>query len=254
MTAPALPLPGSLAVVCPMANEAGSAERFVRDVLTTLAPYGFRQLAFFAVLDRACTDGTVGLLQLAARTLPALKVVYAPENRGVVDAYVRGYREALAHGAELVLEIDAGYSHDPREIPRFIEALASADAVFATRFGGGGRYEGGLSRRWLVSRGGSALVNLLLGTRLSDMTSGFQLFRRAVLQDILALGLRSRGPFFQSEMKVRAHAYRIAEVPITYRPSGQVPRSPALRDAWRTLLFLFLQRLSRRTLQQAPSR
>ncbi|MFP5304316.1 MAG: hypothetical protein ACLGI7_00650, partial [Gammaproteobacteria bacterium] len=168
--------------------------------------------------------------------------------RCVVDAYVRGYCEALKSDADWILEIDAGYSHDPGQIPGFLAAMrAGADCVFATRFARGGRYVGGLSRRYLISRGGSWLANLLLGTRLSDMTSGFQLFRRAPLEAILAQGLRSRGPFFQTEMKTHAQGWRIAEVPIDYTPSGQVVRSTALSDALQVLWALFTQRVFRRT-------
>ncbi len=235
-----------LAVVCPMANEVDCAERFVREVLEVLRPYKMREVAFFAVLDTVSCDGTLEVMRTLAQAAPELRVVYAPENRCVVDAYVRGYREALDHGADWILEIDAGYSHNPREIPRFLERIhAGSDCVFGSRVAAGGHYSGGLSRRWLVSRGGSLLANVLLGTRLSDMTSGFQLFRREALESILRHGLLSRGPFFQTEMKTHAQAFRVAEVPISYRPSGQIVRSVALGDALRTLWTLFKRRLSR---------
>jgi dolichol-phosphate mannosyltransferase len=233
-----------IAVVCPMANEADGAERFVRDVLDVLGPLGFSDVRFFAVLDTVSRDGTIDRLRAMAEHEPALQVVYAPENRSVVDAYVRGYREALASGADWVLEIDAGYSHDPRQIPRFVEAIAAgADCVFGTRFAYGGSYADGAPGRYFVSRAGGWLANVLLGTRLSDMTSGYQMFRRETLTAILAEGLQSRGPFFQTEMKLRAHAWKMAEVGIVYRPSGQLVRSTSIRDALRTLLRLFWRRL-----------
>lgn len=239
---------GAVAVVCPMANEIETAERFVREVLDVLAPLRFASVCFVAVLDKVSRDGTLDHLRALAAQVPELRVVYAPENRCVVDAYVRGYREALQGGSDWILEIDAGYSHDPQQIPAFVSAArAGADCVFGTRFAKGGSYAPGAPARYLVSRGGGLLANLLLGTRLSDMTSGYQMFRRAALEDILRQGLRSRGPFFQTEMKTHAHAWRMAEVPIHYSPSGQVVRSTAISDSLKGLWRLFLQRLGWRS-------
>jgi dolichol-phosphate mannosyltransferase len=235
-----------LGIVCPMANEAATASNFAREVLDTCAALGFGDVRLFAVLDRASTDGTLGLMrELAARTA-GLTVVHAPENRNVVDAYVRGYREAIAAGCDWILEIDAGYSHSPQDITGLVEAMArgGSDGVLGSRFMEGATYPFGL--RYLVSRGGSILANLLLGTRLSDMTSGFQLFTREAASAILAQGLRSQGPFFQTEMKYYGRGLRIAEVPIRYNPSSQQAQGPALADAFRTLGFLLRRRLMRR--------
>src|SRR5215213_844431 len=129
-----------LGVVCPMANELGSAERFVREVLAACEPFAFKSLTFFAVLDRVSRDGTLDLLRDLEATLPQLRVVWAPENRCVVDAYLRGYREALDAGCDWILEIDAGFSHQPSDIPAFFEKMAEGfDCVFGTRFAHGGR-------------------------------------------------------------------------------------------------------------------
>jgi dolichol-phosphate mannosyltransferase len=233
-----------LAVVTPMANEAAGAERFVREVLQQCRAAGVRDVQLFAVLDRASRDGTLDLLRALAPAVPGLRVIHAPENRGVVDAYFRGYREALAAGADWILEMDAGFSHPPDAIPRFLARIAEGcDAVFATRFAGGGTYAGGVSRRWLVSRGGSWLARLLLGAPLTDMTSGFQLFSRHALARIVAEGVRSRGPFFQTEIKVRLRDLRLAEVPIDYTPTAQGVHPGALADACRGLFRLFFERL-----------
>ena len=97
-----------------MANESETAVAFVDAVLAEVAAYPFASIEFFVVVDRASTDPTREVLEAAARDRPALRVVWAPENRGVADAYVRGYREALAGGCDWILEIDAGFSHRPR--------------------------------------------------------------------------------------------------------------------------------------------
>lgn len=237
----------SLAVVCPMANEADTAVQFVSEVVAEVRSLGVTNLRFFAILDNASTDGTRDRLRAAIAELPELDVVFAPENRCVVDAYLRGYRAALESEAQWILEIDAGYSHRPAEIGRFLAQISDqVDCVFASRFAGGGRFEGGMGKRYWVSRVGTALSWLLLGARLSDMTSGFQLFSRSALQTILAHGLRSRGPFFQTEMKYRASSLRCREVPITYKPTAQDVRPAAIRDALSGLVALLKERLSGR--------
>ena len=230
-----------LAVVCPMANEGADAVPFVKEVLRRCD--GFTNSTFFAVLDRANKDNSLDLLREYAVSERRLCVVWAPENRCVVDAYVRGYREALAAGADWILEIDAGFSHQPEDVPKFFEAMESGryDCVFGSRFMAGSRLSDRSWKRYMVSRGGTLLTNLLLGTRQTDMTSGFQLFSRGTLQMVLRRGIHSRAHFFQTEMKVHCRGLQICEVPIHYRaPSPRLGRS-AVREAFRELKRLWLE-------------
>jgi dolichol-phosphate mannosyltransferase len=90
-------------------------------------------------------------------------------------------------------------------------------------------------KRRLISRGGTVLSNALLRTRLTDMTSGFQMFSRAALQSVLERGIRSEGPFFQTEMKAHCHDMRVAEVPITYSSPNHNMSNATLKDALRNL-------------------
>lgn len=222
-----------------MANERDTAEAFVRDVISACEPFAFRSISFFAVLDRASHDGTLDELRRLEGSSPELKVVWAAENRHVVDAYRRGYREALDAGCDWILEIDAGYSHHPSDIPAFFRKMAQGyDCVFATRFDRGGRISETSIRRQLVSRGGTFLTNLLLGTTLTDMTSGFQLFSRGALETILRKGIHSRAHFFQTEMKVHSRSMRVAEVPIHYRAASDSVNGRVVRDALRNLARL----------------
>lgn len=233
----------SLGIVCPMANERETAERFVEDVLGRCAPFRFKSVTFFAVLDHVSKDGTLELLRELEARRPGLRVVWSPENRSVVDAYLCGYREALAVGCDWVLEIDAGYSHQPSDIPRFFEKMAEGyDCVFGSRFGGGGRISDSSFKRRFISRGGTLLANLLLGTKLQDMTSGFELFTAPALREILGKGIHSRGHFFQTEIKTHAHSMRIAEVPIHYRAASASVNHKVLKDAFRNLWRLFRAR------------
>ena len=120
-----------------MANEASTAVAFVDRVLDACASFAFASVTLFVVFDQVSRDGTRGLLEAHALDHPELQVVWAPECLGVADAYVRGYREALAAGCDWILEIDAGFSHDPSEIGSFLAAMPGNDCVFGSRFAKG---------------------------------------------------------------------------------------------------------------------
>jgi len=220
-------------IVCPMANEGDDAVRFVRASLSQCSTC--RKVTFFAILDTVTTDNSVELLRAYARQESRLRVVWAPENHSVVDAYVRGYREALASGCDWILEIDAGFSHRPEEIPNFLRVMEEGyDCVFGSRFAPGGSMDKSL-RRYLVSRGGTILTNLSLGTKLSDMTSGFELFTHGTLSMVLELGIQSRAHFFQTEIRVYCRNLRIAVVPIHYKSPSPRLAGSAVTDAFQQL-------------------
>ncbi len=232
-----------LAIVCPMANEAESATRFVNRMLEEATALG--DVVFIAILDNVCKDGTLDLLRELVVEEPRLKVVWAPENRCVVDAYLRGYREALATGFEWILEVDAGFSHQPEDVRRFLgPMLEGYDCIFGSRFCKGGRVSEISLKRYLISRGGSIVTNLLLGTQLSDMTSGYQMFQRKVLQHVLDRGILSSGHFFQTEIKVHCRDTNFMEIPIHYRAPSNSVTSAAVTDAFARLFDLFKQRLA----------
>ncbi len=233
-----------LGIVCPMANEETSAVRFVNAVLEQCAPRGFKSIVFFAVLDRVSRDRTRELLEELKRDRPQLEVVWSPENKNVVDAYVRGYHEALNAGSDWILEIDAGFSHQPSDIPQFFDKMLEGyDCVFGSRFCVGGKVSESSTKREVISRGGSILANLLLGTKLKDMTSGFEMFTRAALLEVLVKGIRSRGPFFQTEIKTYCRNLRTTEVPIHYRAASHNVGNQAIKDSFSNLWRLFRLRL-----------
>ena len=232
-----------LGVVCPMANESATAVRFVDAVLSECERYGFDSVTLFVVLDNVSRDETRELLEAHGALHPELSVIWAPETRGVADAYIRGYREALEANCDWVLEIDGGFSHEPADIGKFFEAMADDhDCVFGSRFREGGRNLGTLKRR-VISRGGTALTNLLLGTKLTDMTSGFQLFTRATLEMVLAKGISSKGPFFQTEMRTHCRNLRIVEIPIQYNAGSHSVGRRAIAESFVNLFQLFRRRL-----------
>ncbi|MGP8268740.1 MAG: glycosyltransferase [Terracidiphilus sp.] len=229
-----------LGIVCPMANEGDQAVAFCRAVLEQCA--GFKKVIFYAVFDRVNKDTSLDQMRELERTEPRLQVAWAPENRCVVDAYIRGYKDALNAGCDWILEIDAGFSHQPEDIPQFFDAMEKGmDCVFASRFIG--RIENSSIKRRFISWGGTLLSNLLLGTRQTDMTSGFELFSSQTLRMILDRGIQSRAHFFQTELKTYCRNLKFVEVPITYRAASPRLGSSALKEAFRQLWRLFRLRL-----------
>jgi dolichol-phosphate mannosyltransferase len=231
-----------LAVVTPLANERGTIDEFVRRVMAQLLP----QDRLIAVFDNVCNDGSLNLAREIAQSEPRLHVVFAPENRSVVDAYFRGYREALATDADWILEMDGGLSHLPEEIPPFIAAmLAGYDYAGGSRFMRGGGFDGPWSR-YLISRGGTLLSNVVLGTKMHDMTSGFECFTRKTLHLVVDEGVQSRAHFFQTEIRARMHDLKWTEIPIHYNsPSSSVGKA-SLSEAFRVLWSLRAKRRDRR--------
>ncbi len=176
-----------------------------------------------------------------------LHVIWAPETRNVVDAYIRGYHEAIASGFEWILEIDSGFSHDPADLSKFLEKIGDGyAAIFGSRFCDGGRIVGTPFKRKFISKWGTVLVNATLGTGLSDMTSGYQLFRRETLVYILERGIRSNAHFFQTEMKVHCRNMRVAEVPIRYEIGSDSVGYRELFDAFVNLGRLIFARATGR--------
>jgi len=232
-----------LAIVCPMANEGDNAAAFARAVLQQCS--GFHSVKFLAVVDKVSTDNTRQILEDLAHSNTDVVVVWAPENRCAVDAYLRGYKEALVRRADWILEIDAGFSHQPEDIPQFFDQMQKGcDCVFGSRFMKGGKISEGSSKRYFVSRMGTVLSNLLLGTKLADMTSGFEMFSSRALAYILDRGIQSRAHFFQTEIKVYCRNLKIVEVPIHYKSPSPRMKSSAITDAFRQLGRLFALRLT----------
>jgi dolichol-phosphate mannosyltransferase len=224
-----------LAVVIPLANEQNSVERLLERVTTQLG----KDDRVFCVVDRASRDETRARIEAYGRRDPRVVLVWAPENRCVVDAYFRGYREALAAGSEWILEMDGGLSHEPEQIPAFVRAMQQGfDYAGGSRFMRGGSHRGSASRR-LISWGGTVLTNALLGTRMRDMTSGFECFSRAALSRVVETGVASRAHFFQTEIRIMMHEVRWTEVPIRYTNPSKSVGSKSLRESFSILWKLW---------------
>jgi dolichol-phosphate mannosyltransferase len=196
------------------------------------------------VIDDNSPDGTGELADGLAERFPFVDVLHREAKEGLGRAYIAGFREVLATDAELVLEMDCDFSHDPADVPRLISAAeAGADLVLGSRYvPGGGTRNWGLLRR-LVSRGGSLYTALFLRMGVSDPTGGFKCFRRAALEAIDLDAVTPRGYAFQIEMtwRVKRAGFRVEEIPITFvdREVGhsKMSRAVVLEAIWRVPLL-----------------
>ncbi len=199
------------AFVClPTYNERENVERIVR----ALGAHGVRVL----VIDDNSPDGTGEIADRLSGELGYVDVLHRPRKEGLGPAYLAGFERALAAGADLVLEMDCDFSHDPSDVPRLIAAAAEADLVIGSRYvPGGGVSNWGLVRRF-VSAGGSLYARGVLGVPVHDLTGGFKCFRSRVLETLDLASISSKGYAFQIETTYRAiqSGFRVVEVPITF--------------------------------------
>jgi dolichol-phosphate mannosyltransferase len=234
------------ALVCvPTYNERDNVEALVRalgEVIDT-ARDGV------LVIDDGSPDGTGEIADRLAEELPWLAVLHRAKKEGIGRAYLAGFEQALATDAQLVLEMDCDFSHDPQDVRRLVAACEDgAELALGSRWiDGGGTENWGLLRR-LISRGGSLYARTVLGVGVRDLTGGFKCFRRAVLETIDLDAIAARGYGFQIEGTYRAlrAGFRVVEIPIVFvdRRVGESKMSggivleamlqvPALR--WRAL-------------------
>ena len=170
------------------------------------------------VIDDASPDGTGEIADALAAELDYVEVLHRARKEGIGPAYVAGFRRALAAGADLVLEMDCDFSHDPADVPRLIAAARHADVVLGSRYVSGGSIPNWGPLRRGLSYGASIYSRLILSTPIRDLTGGFKCFRRIVLETLDLNAIDAKGYAFQIETTYRAarSGFRIVEIPITF--------------------------------------
>jgi dolichol-phosphate mannosyltransferase len=228
-------------LVVPTYNEADNLEPFVRKVLPQLASAAPEHRVL--IVDDSSPDGTGEIADRLAAELDSVEVLHRVEKDGLGRAYAAGFERALAGGAELVMQMDADFSHDPEDVPALIAAAADADLVLGSRYvTGGGVTDWGLMRR-LLSRGGSWYARTILGVPVRDLTGGFKCIRREVLERLAFSGLQTAGFGFQVEVTYRAAqaGARVREVPILFRDrqvgASKMSSRIVLEAMWRVLVL-----------------
>lgn len=199
-------------VIVPTYNERENLPRLLDELLAVQPEVDV------LVVDDNSPDGTGTLADEAAARTPRVHVMHRAGKQGLGTAYVQGFRYALEHGYERIVEMDADFSHRPEDLPRLLRAAETADVAIGSRNVPGGRVIGWSPLRHIISKGGSLYARLVLGLPIHDVTGGFKCFRRRALQALDLAAVRSNGYGFQVEINNALHraGMSMVEVPITF--------------------------------------
>ena len=222
-------------IVMPIANE----EATIAKVLDEILSLDYDNLYIYPVMDNYSKDKTQKIVEEFEQKTDKVKLIFYKESYGVISCYLEGFRRALADGAEQIIEMDGGGSHLPTEVPLFIEKLEEGyECVWGSRFVKGGGISNHPLYRRILSSGGTLLANIVLGTSLKDMTSGFEGFQRNVLESMDLDKFLSKGHMYQTEMRYYCRNYHTVEVPIHYVGSESSFRMKSVTEALRILFKL----------------
>jgi dolichol-phosphate mannosyltransferase len=238
-------MPERALVVIPTYNERVNLPQIIPQILEQDA-----RLEVLVVDDNS-PDGTGELADEMAAADPRVHVLHRPGKAGLGKAYLAGFRWALDRGYDLVFEMDADFSHDPKFLPQFLRAAENADLVIGSRYRAGVNVINWPISRLLLSIGANQYARWITGLPITDSTGGFKLFRRRVLEAIDFDRVRSNGYSFQIEMSFRAwkKGFRLVEIPIVFtdRVEGQSKMNKRIvREAIWMVWWLRLQGLMRR--------
>ncbi len=234
-------------IVTPMANEGKEFAPFIEALNREMDALGSGHVIL--VVDRVSKDNTRELAEQCAKADPRYTCLWEPSTRNVVDAYLAGFRLALEMGFDWIVEMDAGMSHDPAALPQFLAALAEGyDCVFGSRFLPGGSMGDSPPSRKFLSEAGTVAARLLLGSKGTDMTSGYEAFTCDVLTKLVGYPMISTAHFYQTEVRYLLRNRRWTEIPIHYRaPSPRVSRG-AIKNSFSALGHYTKLRLTRQAL------
>ena len=227
-------------IIIPTYNERENAPAIAAAVHASLPE------AHILFVDDNSPDGTGAVIDALIPRAPWVKVLHRAGTQGLGTASIAGFKQGLADGYQVLIEMDADFSHDPKYLPEMLRRLdAGADLVVGSRYvRGGGTENWGLARQ-VISRGGGLYARTILGVRVKDLTAGFLAYKRRVLETIDLDAVGSQGYGFQIEMKYRTlgKGFRVEEMPITFvdRRVGQSKMSrkivlEALTMVWRLRL------------------
>lgn len=221
-------------IVMPVANEGDTMGEVIDSILAL--PYD--NLLLYPVIDSFSKDNTEEIIRSYEDT-GRVKCIFHEKSTGVISCYLEGFRVALLDGAEQIIEMDGGGSHSPAEIHQFIEKLDEGyDCVWGSRYVAGGDISNHPLYRRVLSSGGTILSNLVLGTKLKDMTSGFEAFRAEILAGMKLDNFLSTGHMYQTEMRYYCRNYKTVEVPIHYIGGSSSLKWKSVKEALSILFKL----------------
>ena len=206
-------------VVTPTYNEADNIEIFIGQVLAQGPSIEM------LIVDDNSPDGTAAIVERLMEREKRIHILKRPGKMGLGTAYVDGFRYAIAQGYDFIFEMDADFSHNPEEIPGFLQKAQECDLVLGSRYTNGVRVVNWPIRRLILSYAANVYTRVVTGMPVKDATGGFKCFRRRVLEAIDLNKIHSNGYAFQIEMSFKAwcKGFRLCEHPIIFvdRHSGE---------------------------------
>ncbi|MEK7630477.1 MAG: polyprenol monophosphomannose synthase [Patescibacteria group bacterium] len=199
-------------VIVPTYNEEGNIKKLARSLFSLGIPH-----LSLIIVDDHSIDSTANMVRILAREFP-ITLIEREKKLGLGTAYIAGFQRALQMSCDIIIQMDGDLSHDPHDIPRFLESIASSDVVLGSRYVSGGGSLAWSARRQALSRLSNLYARTMLGLPYHDITSGFKCFRREALATISFDRFISVGYVFQVETIYRAHrlGLRITEMPIIF--------------------------------------
>jgi dolichol-phosphate mannosyltransferase len=222
-------------IVIPTYNEAENLVKLLNQIFALHSDF------HIIIVDDNSPDGTGAIADALSRKDYRVSVIHRPMKAGLGTAYVEGFKEALLKGADLIFEMDADFSHDPKYLQDFLEASKKADLVIGSRYVNGVRVEGWRFRRLLLSKLANIFVSYVMVRPVWDFTAGFRCYQRRVLETIDLRKIRSDGYAFQIEMVYLTfkHGFRVFEVPIIFRERQYGASKISRRVIWEAFWLTF---------------
>jgi dolichol-phosphate mannosyltransferase len=199
-------------IIIPTYNEADNVSKIIPEVLAQ--DEGFNVL----IVDDNSPDGTAMLVKNMQKTQSRIHLIERPSKLGLGTAYVAGFKYALTHGFDVVFEMDADFSHDPKMLVKLLEKIEEYDLIIGSRYISGVNVVNWPLRRLILSYSANLYTRIITGLPVKDATAGFKCYRRAVLETFDLDSIKSNGYSFQIETNFLAwkHGFRLYEVPIVF--------------------------------------
>ena len=193
------------------------------------------------VVDDNSPDGTGQMADEFAQKHDYVHVLHRKEKSGLGRAYCAGFEWALKHDYEFIFEMDGDFSHDPEDIPRFIESAEDADLVLGTRYRDGIRVNNWPLRRLMLSLSAAKYVKWITGMPFTDPTGGYKCFRRSALKSVDLTAVRSNGYSFQIEMthKIWRQGLRVDELNIVFTEREEGTSKMSWNIAWEAVWMVW---------------
>lgn len=199
-------------VITPTFNEAENVERLITMVLEQA------ETVEMLIVDDNSPDGTAAMVKRMMETNPRIHIIERQGKMGLGTAYVAGFKYAIAHKYDYVMEMDADFSHNPKDIPAFLKAIEQFDLVIGSRYCKGISVVYWPMKRLLLSYYANVYTRIITGLPLKDATGGFKCYRRETLESINLDKIKSNGYSFQIEMsfKIWRRGFNLTEIPIIF--------------------------------------